>query len=168
MKQYLNENEFHIINVVEKCTDRKIPRIDIGEIQYRGIEWDGAIYCSKSGSDYLFLVEAKTSIQSSQIKELPERIERTQNFMTLCNDGTLCKETKALCDDGMIPNDELRKPLPGLKFLCSLWQNFNGAKIRVAVGASEFSTVMIDTCRKEKFLAVSKRSDLYHVTEYEI
>ena len=167
LKRSLFDSGFGIIEIVDK-DKRKVPKIDIGDILYGGIEWDGIIHCSKDGAEYLYLVESKTTITLAAIQDSYERIERTSKFITLCEDGKLPEKIKKLCADEKTANKELIKLTPTLRPLCRLWQGFKNSEIRLVIGALSLSPQMIDLCSRNRYITVCRNLDFFSVNDYSL
>ena len=167
LKRSLCDKGFDIIEIVDKYK-RKVPKIDTEDISYRGIEWDGIIHCSKGTSEYLYLVEAKTTISLAAIQDSCERIKRTQEFIALCQDKELAEKIKKSFTDGKKINKELIKLIPSLPPLFRLWLPFKNSKIQFVIGALTLSPEMIEMCEKKGYITVCRNLDFFSISDYSL
>ena len=167
LKRSLCDSGFDIIEIVDKYK-RKLPKIDIDGIDYRGIEWDGIIHCSKGDAEYLYLVEAKTTISLAAIQNSCERIVRTQDFITLCQDVELAEKIKKSYADVKKIDKEVIKLIPSLPPLCRLWRHFKNSKIQFVIGALTLSPEIIEMCVKNGYITVCRNLDFFSISDYSL
>ncbi|EFJ48130.1 hypothetical protein VOLCADRAFT_104830 [Volvox carteri f. nagariensis] len=110
----------------------------------RGFEWDGVLF---SNPDTIWLVEAKSAVDTGDIKDMPERMARTSDFLQLIYNETLPS-----------PDDRL-----SLKQLCNAWKVFNQMpkKIVGVVAALGFTTEQLSAAAERGIKCVYLRDDAF-------
>ena len=97
----------------------------------KGAEWDGAFWCrhmSDKSKWHLFLVEAKSNIILCQIKEKPEAVAITNEFIAKSHSGEIQQNTTNI----------------HVKQLAGCWSVYNECSdIHVVFGAHAFDSQMI-------------------------
>jgi hypothetical protein len=150
LKQYIIKlgittgvTEEHIIEMPRNYTkiDQKKYKTYFGDTFSRGVEWDGALFVNHPTTPKmtLYLIEAKTTIETSDVREMTDRINRTQKFIDLC------------CS----------KELPGpnapcqLQALCAAWSEWGlPEQIRGVVLAHNFTTDMLQVAKEGEITCI--------------
>jgi hypothetical protein len=111
-----------------------------------GVEWDGVLFVP--ALKHLYLVEAKSNLENKHITGMPPRIQRTLQFMQLCDSGRLPPSGATYHD----------------KELCSSWARLAAAdQVFGVVGAPGFTSDMLKTADVGGLLAVFFNSGAYHL-----
>jgi len=111
-----------------------------------GVEWDGVLFVP--ALKHLYLVEAKSNLENKHITGMPPRIQRTLQFMQLCDSGRLPPRGATYHD----------------KELCSSWARLAAAdQVFGVVGAPGFTSDMLKTADVGGLLAVFFNSGAYHL-----
>ena len=138
-------------NLVSDLSRAHLEIFDVPPSFPRGVEWDGAL-CAVAGDGRrtLYLIEAKTSIVSGDITDMPERLERTAKFMEL------------LSDPSWPPKGSTR----GVLQRCDAWRKFvldvRSPPIGV-IGGHDFTDVMLTKARNLGLVIVYPSHGAFHV-----
>jgi hypothetical protein len=156
LQLYLEKNGFTIIKSITEKDERIIP--SMGSSFTIGVEWDGVLYCEKEDEVILFLIEAKSflPLDGDCITTMPKRIERTIEFIRLCQEGEL-------------PPTELKeKRKAHVTFQCDSWRRFYGCSVKGVVGTPVMkSTESFKIIKEECYILVSLKDDMYVVADGE-
>ena len=112
-------------------------------------EWDGLIKCNKGDSEVVFLLEAKKTQRTSDMLTMPERIDRTIEFIEACKRNHL--------------------PGPGqrqsFKDLCWMWSRCSGHSIRGVLAADIIPPTALTMCEREGYLTIQVAQGMFCVAD---
>ena len=100
LKGFLRKEGFEDIEELHNDLCRLPSHVDEDGSYVPGVEWDGVITAVKDVQEYLFLLEAKKTQSFSHMRDMPERVVRTERFIKnslFISEKTLSKRDKALC-----------------------------------------------------------------------
>lgn len=110
----------------------------------KDMEWDGVLYIDR----HLYLVEAKTALESGHITTMRERMERTVRIIKLCKSGKL-------------PVNGAKKHV---QMLCAQWaQLADAVKVYGVVGGVGFTQHMLHSACKEGLMCVVPKGEVYEI-----
>lgn len=110
----------------------------------RGVEWDGVLFVDPD----LCLIEAKTSLMCKHIREMPERIKRTLEFIRLCKSGDLPPQKGVSVIDAQI---------------CRAWAGMTATSVFGVVGGN-FTTDMEAAADEMGLIRIFPSDGAYVVT----
>ena len=114
----------------------------------RGVEWDGVLYAPEAR--HLFLVEAKSALETQHVNNMQSRMKRTVEFIKLCRNGELPLQTSC-------PKFETIE-------LCSSWARFASArKVFGVIGGIGFTQYMLDAADEQGLLRVVPKEGIYDI-----
>ena len=125
----------------------------------KGVEWDGVLYVPEAR--HLFLIEAKSALKSTHIKDMKDRMDRTVVFINLCQAGklsTLPRQAAAAAVDPPQSDFEFKE-------LCNSWASFGVAtQVFGVIGGLGFTQEMLKIADKNGLLLVMPRDGLYDIS----
>ncbi len=158
----------HKVDEVELDAVGELPRIyhkilSVPDWFNRGVEWDGVLFVPEEGDrgSQLYLVEAKSALESAHVTQMPERMGRTVDFLRLCGRQDFC-EAAAKHMLGCKPTRATKLKEQHYAALCNAWGQFSSAAaVYGVVGGIGFTKDML---LKAQTLTVVPAHGMYEVS----
>lgn len=122
---------------------RIIPHFSTKTEEVRGIEWDGIFTAEKDGVDIVFFIEAKKTSRYDQMRNMPERIRRTTQFID--NAERVMQVTTGRVNQAR----------------CYLYSRLNKCKVRGVLAGDDIPPDAAQMARTQGYITVSKSADGY-------
>lgn len=161
----------HKIDKVELHDVGELPRIyckipPVPDWFQGGLEWDGVLFVPEEGDcgSQLYLIEAKSALESAHVTMMPERMERTVKFLQLCGQQDFLKAaTQHLLGDK--PTRKSRLDAQHYAALCNAWEQYSSVTaVYGVIGGTGFTQAMLVKAQEHGLLTVAPVHGLYEVS----
>lgn len=151
VRMYLEKSNQNI-NIYE--LSRKLHKIEpLPNVIDRGVEWDGVLF--DTTENILYLIEAKTSVQQSDITNMASRIKRTLEFINLCGNNVIQERAKQIKD---------KSKSYQYIFMCNGWRDFiDATRVYGVVGGIGFTQEILKVADSEGLLCMIPSDGIYEI-----
>mmetsp|Transcript_28931 Transcript_28931/g.85660 ORF Transcript_28931/g.85660 Transcript_28931/m.85660 type:complete len:329 (-) Transcript_28931:164-1150(-) len=131
-----------------------------------GVEWDGVLFVPEEGDrgSQLYLIEAKSWLESCHVTGMTNRMLRTVKFLQLCSRQDF-REAAAKHLLGDKPTRATRIKDKRYAALCSAWSQYSSATaVYGVIGGIGFTQAMLARAHEDGLLTVAPAHGLYEVS----
>jgi hypothetical protein len=150
LARYLEQKGFTDVTVEETEKYRKTGYFTEADgAVVDSVQWDGLIFCMQGNTELVFFLEAKKTRETKGMLNMPERVNRTLQFIEACH-------SKQVPETGASQ---------GFKTICLMWNRCYGREARGVLAADFIPSSAVAMATQQGYISITSGDEAFEVLD---